>query len=338
MSGRLAALKKKGLRKAAGKKGKNAKPKQVSWDYDNSEDETSGPREAPRSSDASGGAAKRGVKRKLAVAEKPARAATEALADDAGEYSADASGGEDMSQHSDDVPGDAESQSSDSDTGSASKHHRPASGDGAGGMGDVMARILGQQIAGSSAPVLAKRKTKAMKEMAEEAERKATLVAKRAERRAARAQQLVVPDVTSQDRERQLKKIATRGVVALFNAISQQQQRLRAAEGDDAAAAAAAASKKPGKRGRKDGAAAAVKTMSKAAFAGMMKGDDANPRGGGAGGVKGGAAGEGWSVLQDDYMMGSKVLKDWDQESDSDGAGGVEPELRPLGEDSGGEE
>ena len=60
-------------------------------------------------------------------------------------------------------------------------------------------------------PLLAKRKTKAMKEMEEEGAKRAESRGKAVARRAQMTQQFVVPDHTATDYERQLKKIATRG-------------------------------------------------------------------------------------------------------------------------------
>lgn len=61
------------------------------------------------------------------------------------------------------------------------------------------------------APVLAKRKTKVMKEMEEASAKRAESKGKSAARRANMTQQFVIPDHTTTDYERQLKKIATRG-------------------------------------------------------------------------------------------------------------------------------
>lgn len=59
--------------------------------------------------------------------------------------------------------------------------------------------------------MLAKRKTKAMKEMEDESAKRAETKGKSAVRRANMTQQFVIPDHTTADYERQLKKIATRG-------------------------------------------------------------------------------------------------------------------------------
>lgn len=59
--------------------------------------------------------------------------------------------------------------------------------------------------------MLAKRKTKAMKEMEEAAVTREENRGKSAARRAKLTQQFAIPDHTTTDYERQLKKIATRG-------------------------------------------------------------------------------------------------------------------------------
>lgn len=59
--------------------------------------------------------------------------------------------------------------------------------------------------------MLAKRKTKAMKEMEEASAKRAESRGKSAARRANMTQQFVIPDHTTAEYERQLKKISTRG-------------------------------------------------------------------------------------------------------------------------------
>lgn len=121
---------------------------------------------------------------------------------------------------------------------------------------------------------------------------------------------MVVPDITTgATLERQLRKIATRGVVALFNAISKHQKE---SEKEEASKNAAAVAKK-------------AKSGSKASFLELLKASTT-----GAAAAKGSGAGAGvdvaadaieekqegsggWGVLRDDYMMGAKANKDWDR-------------------------
>jgi hypothetical protein len=84
------------------------------------------------------------------------------------------------------------------------------------GLADMMSKILNQKV-GDKIPVLAKRKTAMMKEMEGthiDADRQKK---QRAEKRAEREKQLVVPDLSSADFERQLRKLATRGGLNSFS-------------------------------------------------------------------------------------------------------------------------
>jgi hypothetical protein len=127
--------------------------------------------------------------------------------------------------------------------------------------------------------------------------------------------------------ERTHRRIATRGVVALFNAISKHR----------AAVAAEAAAKEQEKRdareegrsARKKGEESGVSSQTKHGFLDMIKKSVKKDESGADGTRKQGGStpqnGEnnkkdstvGWSALKDDYMMNSK-LKDWDKMSDDD--------------------
>jgi hypothetical protein len=99
-----------------------------------------------------------------------------------------------------------------------------ASGTGAkDGMADVMARILNQEV-NKKAPVLAKRRTALMKDMEKEKRERHRAKEAAEKKRAALNHQLYVPDHKDAERERQLRRIATRGVVALFNAVTKARQ------------------------------------------------------------------------------------------------------------------
>ena len=87
------------------------------------------------------------------------------------------------------------------------------------GLADMMSKILNQKI-GDKIPVLAKRKTALMKDADGQHGDAEKMKKLRLERKAEKEKQLVVPDHTSADFERQLRKLATRGVVALFNAVA----------------------------------------------------------------------------------------------------------------------
>jgi hypothetical protein len=78
------------------------------------------------------------------------------------------------------------------------------------GMADMMAKILHQQVEGK-VPVLAKRKTTIMKELEKEKSSKDRLKLVRRQKREDKGKFLVVPDHSTTDYERQLRKVATRG-------------------------------------------------------------------------------------------------------------------------------
>lgn len=83
-------------------------------------------------------------------------------------------------------------------------------GEGRDGMADMMAKILHQQVDGK-VPVLAKRKTTIMKELEKEKSNKDRLKLVRKQKKEDKGKFLVVPDHTTTDYERQLRKVATRG-------------------------------------------------------------------------------------------------------------------------------
>ena len=102
---------------------------------------------------------------------------------------------------------DVEEEDNDGDDDRATK------GDG---LADMMSKILNQKV-GDKIPVLAKRKTTLMKEMEGSHIDSDRLKRQRAEKKADREKQLVVPDLTSADFERQLRKLATRGGTKLLS-------------------------------------------------------------------------------------------------------------------------
>jgi hypothetical protein len=116
----------------------------------------------------------------------------------------------------------------------------------------------------------------------------------------------VKPTVTERAKERALMRIATRGVVHLFNAVKQQQKtienKLKDAGGSE--------------RKREK----VMKSVSKSSFLDMLKGTarsiplaaevkEFKPE------VKDESSKPTWNVLRDDFMMGAK-LKDWDKKDE----------------------
>ncbi|RZB45751.1 Rrp15p domain containing protein [Asbolus verrucosus] len=123
----------------------------------------------------------------------------------------------------------------------------------------------------------------------------------------------VKPNILEKERERTLAKIATRGVVQLFNAVRMQQKDI---------------SKKLQEAGplevRKE---KVLKSIDKRAFLDVLMGEKSQIVDDNLGENKKQKSQENtvkdqtWSVLHDDFMMGAK-LKDWDKEFETE----IEPE------------
>ncbi|CAH1792663.1 unnamed protein product [Owenia fusiformis] len=115
----------------------------------------------------------------------------------------------------------------------------------------------------------------------------------------------VKPDITRREQERKLQRIATRGVVQLFNAVRKQQKIL-----DDKLEEVGSSVRKQEK---------AMKSVDKRTFIDVLKGTE----------VKGQIKSEikqekddsktkkSWSVLSDNFMMGAQ-MKDWDKDDHND--------------------
>jgi hypothetical protein len=227
------------------------------------------------------------------------------------------------------------------------------------GMAGAMARILGgtgsaplsQEAPSSRAPtttnatgsvILSKTKTPLQKLQEKQKSADAALREKRRQRRETNLTAMHVPLSAATSRplslsedgrvvksaiaqeleeERAHRRVATRGVVALFNAISKHQDKMReeaSAEHRAAARAAAASGSK---------SAEEVKAMSKRGFLDMLK-TNATKVGGGSttkavedksdkDAASSKSKSGGWNALKDDFMMTSK-LKDWDKELSED--------------------
>ncbi|EHB00443.1 RRP15-like protein [Heterocephalus glaber] len=177
------------------------------------------------------------------------------------------------------------------------------------GWADAMAKILNKKTPKSKPTILIKNKElekEKEKLKQERLEKKKQLDKKREWEMMCRAKPDVVQD---KDTERTLQRIATRGVVQLFNAVQKHQknvdEKLKEAGGST------------GKRAK------LVSTVSKRDFISVLRGVDGATHEKGSTGKNPKAkqievkseAGPGWSVLRDDFMMGAS-MKDWDKESD----------------------
>ena len=180
--------------------------------------------------------------------------------------------------------------------------------------------------------MLVKRTTKLMKAAAQEKPERAKLREVRKAYRAQRRVGLHQPHHTDIEYERALRRVATRGVVALFNAIAQHQHAVQgAADGSGAEGGGATArdvkelSKDNFIQMLKSGAAAAGnKGVAKATA--ETKGKNPLSGGGAAGQKEGGevappktATASAW--LRDDFMTGrGRSIKDWERHEEQGGS------------------
>ncbi|KAM3873574.1 RRP15-like protein [Diretmus argenteus] len=185
------------------------------------------------------------------------------------------------------------------------------------GWAEAMAKILQKKTPESKPTILLKNKELDKlkeKEKQQQLERKKQIDKKRTWEMMCREKPDVVKD---RETEKNLQRIATRGVVQLFNAVRKHQKTIKEKV------------KEVGGSERKK--AKILSLVSKKDFIDVLRRTD--------GGVtvkteKQTAAGAdekpNWSVLRDDFMMGAS-MKDWDKESDGEAG---EPETRGGVEDS----
>ncbi|OQR87270.1 hypothetical protein ACHHYP_09310 [Achlya hypogyna] len=186
-------------------------------------------------------------------------------------------GSDDDERESEDEPEDAEENDEDDD------------GEGAVGFADAMSKVLGQNVDSEKAPILAKRITAQMREISKDKKETTESKISAKAKRLRDEKDMVIPSAATMVQDKALRSIATKGVVALFNAIAKHQN----ANGG----AAESKSKE-------------IKSMDKDAFLGLLKQQVKKP-------VEAPAPAEAstWSVVQDDFMMGAK-MKDWDKVDD----------------------
>lgn len=120
----------------------------------------------------------------------------------------------------------------------------------------------------------------------------------------------VKPDVVKdKETERNLQRIATRGVVQLFNAVQKHQKNV-----DEKVKEAGGSIRKRAKL---------ISSVSKKDFISVLRGMDGSASEKNSAGKNSKAKqteakseeGPGWTILRDDFMMGAS-MKDWDKESD----------------------
>ncbi|TSQ69490.1 RRP15-like protein [Bagarius yarrelli] len=171
------------------------------------------------------------------------------------------------------------------------------------GWAEVMAKILGKKTPEDKPCILLKNKQRDKlnaKEKKEKLEKKKQADKKRAWEMMCR----VKPDVVlDKEKERNLQRIATRGVVQLFNAVRQHQKHV-----DEKMKEVGGSERKKAK---------VLSSISKKDFIDVLRGTSAVKTEKSASKVEKEEK-PAWSVLRDDFMMGSS-MKDWDKESDPEG-------------------
>uniref|UniRef100_A0A8C7BL34 RRP15-like protein n=1 Tax=Neovison vison TaxID=452646 RepID=A0A8C7BL34_NEOVI len=177
------------------------------------------------------------------------------------------------------------------------------------GWADAMAKILNKKTPKSQSTILVKnRELEKEKEKLkqERLEKRKQLDKKREWEMMCRVKPDVVKD---KETERNLQRIATRGVVQLFNAVQKHQKNV-----DEKVKEAGSSIRKRAKL---------ISTVSKKDFISVLRGMDASTSEKSSTGKNLKAKqteakaeeGPGWTILRDDFMMGAS-MKDWDQESD----------------------
>ncbi|KAM4772667.1 RRP15-like protein [Rhinophrynus dorsalis] len=193
------------------------------------------------------------------------------------------------------------------------------------GWADAMAKILNKKVSESkTSTILVKSKAlekEKEKDKLEKLEKKKQLDKKRQWEMMCRVKPDVVKD---KEVERNLQRIATRGVVQLFNAVRTHQgninEKMKQVGGSER------------KRSK------LISSVSKKDFIDVLRGKESKmqtgseTRGTKKVTVKSEDAPE-WNILRDDFMMGAS-MKDWDKDSE-DGGGSDGPDVGAQQEDSG---
>ncbi|KAF4103647.1 RRP15-like protein isoform X2 [Onychostoma macrolepis] len=223
-------------------------------------------------------------------------------------------------QEGSDVGSDVE-DSGDEDGKSEEEQNGDAAENPNAGWAEAMAKVLGKKTPDSKPTILLKNKEMdKIKEKArkERLEKKKQIDKKRAWENMCREKPNVVRD---REHERNLQRIATRGVVQLFNAVKKHQNNV-----DERIKEVGASERKKSK---------VLSSVTKKDFIDVLRGADvANKPAIKKEKVPVEVKGENpsWSVLRDDFMMGTS-MKDWDKESDEERDGeeeGGEDNLEPA--------
>ncbi|XP_040286378.1 RRP15-like protein [Bufo bufo] len=211
-----------------------------------------------------------------------------------------------------------------SDASSHETNDQVTSDDPNKGWADAMAKILNKKIpSDKSSTILVKSKVlekEKEKEKQERLEKKQQFDKKRQWEMMCRVKPDVVKD---REDERSLQRIATRGVVQLFNAVRTHQGNV-----NDKIKEAGRSERKKSKL---------MSSVSKKDFINVLRGKEGKGEISERPAPKKAATrtqhASDWNILRDDFMMGAS-MKDWDKDSD-DGAVDTKPEPKVKQEESG---
>ncbi|XP_065070795.1 RRP15-like protein [Rhopilema esculentum] len=191
------------------------------------------------------------------------------------------------------------------------------------GMNDVISKILGKAIKEDEMGVVLSKYKEGKKRKQEKEEEDAAKKARVKTKTEFREKNHVVPDRSNAEKEVALRKIGTKGVVKLFNAVTKHQKEVDSKL------------KKATTEVKKD---KVIDSMSKTSFLDMLKTNSSSKKA-----LKmqeetmaAGKEAPAWDILRDDFMMGSK-MKDWDKDDihdDDDGDDGAAAEALESSDDN----
>ncbi|OQS03318.1 hypothetical protein THRCLA_04387, partial [Thraustotheca clavata] len=205
-----------------------------------------------------------------------------ASASEASEEESDSEGGNEANDD------ESEEEAEDAEENDVDEEMDQDNEDAAVGFADAMSKVLGQNVDTEKAPILAKRITAQMREISKDkSESKVSKLSAKA-KKLRDEKDMVIPSHATMVQDKSLRMIATKGVVALFNAIAKHQHGQTTV----------------------DSKSKEIKSMDKDAFLGLLKKNSKKTEE-----KEEKEPASSWAVVQDDYMMGAK-MKDWNKEDD----------------------
>ncbi|KAG0600941.1 hypothetical protein M758_11G072400 [Ceratodon purpureus] len=173
-------------------------------------------------------------------------------------------------------------------------------------------------------PVLAARQTLVARKLEEEAgDVKESKVAKK-EKKELREKAHIYPQTFTDTKEKDLVRLATRGVVKLFNAVSKAQKVQATSDARDAKVVAKQSKSAFLAEVRGTGTSGSKRSLSSASAPPFKFGTSESQN----------QPTSRWSVVKDDFMLGKQKLKDWDKDEEMGDAAGVQQMDNQIDDDS----